>query len=70
MVGTITLRDGYETMFCMECLALIPLYLVRTGGAILSDFEPGVDELWFLNDNLEVDNSIAKCSTNSDGFAI
>jgi len=40
------------------------------GADIISDFEPGVDELWFLNDNLEVDNSLATFSTNSDGLAV
>ena len=40
------------------------------GADIISDFEPGVDELWFLDDNLEVDNSLATFSTNSDGLAV
>ena len=40
------------------------------GNDLISDFEVGVDQLWFLNENLEVDNTIATRGTNSDGYSV
>ena len=43
---------------------------VNWGHDIVSDFEVGIDQLLFLNDSLNVDNSIAIHSINEDGSSV